>query len=956
MNSTTSMTQSEEDFLASSKFESCDDLLKNVRKFYYSKGYALSIRASKKDKHVILQCDRGGSYRDTRRTSSERKKSTGSRLINCPFQIVGQKRSDGAWYFKVKDLTHNHEPSTDMSGHPSFRQLPSENINSVKEMSKAGIPPRQILSSMRQQNPNLPVISRTIYNLKRKFRRDNLGNRSMINALFEELVKGGFTYDISHNPDGRISRLFIAHPLSIKLAKVFSSTFVMDCTYKTNKYNMPLFDIIGVSCFNTSFYSGFVFLEKEDEENYIWALSTFKEIIGQDNQPCVIVSDRELALMNGIKNVFPATINLLCVWHIEKNVLANCKKYFGRAEEFDIFMSGWNNVVYSTTEALFEENWREFELIYKEKKDALEAEGAHAKLKLYLQVSTGDFHEVKEKISLAVEHEFNEIKVKLSSGLTPCTGHFTATTGLPCAHKIKYWQGTSLSLDLIHPHWRIDTLSLKLQEDLHDEGTDRLDELLNELRSTYQTWPLTKKKHVVSVISNLVNESDILFEPVIRQPKGRPKSKKKRGITSTTRDPLRFELVESSQRQNSSSSKLLLPFNLYTNSVLASKTLSRARSVAMDINIDQESQGTTLLGTSFNLVNTLCGMGMLSISYALANGGWLSLLLLILVGSLCFYTELLLNKCMEANPMIKTYPNIGQMAFGRKGRVLTLTFVYLELYLVAVGFLILEGDNLTKLFPNANLDILGISVSGKKSFVLLTTFVVLPTTWLSRLGVLAYLSAGGILSSMILFLVVLWGGVFDGIGFNQRGTLWNWRGLPTALSLYTFCYSGHSVIPTLRHSMKRKSEFPKVLLVSFILSTIGYVSMAILGYKMFGDNMMSQVTLNLPTNNISSKIAVYITLINHVVVYAILIVPIATAVEEVLPFQQSRTRSCLIRACLVFSTTFVALMVPYFELVTAFMGSFSATTVSILIPCLCYLKLVIGFMSTKSMVIMMILV
>ena len=140
------------------------------------------------------------------------------------------------------------------------------------------------------------------------------------------------------------------------------------------------------------------------------------------------------------------TINILCVWHIEKNVLANCKKYFERAEVFDIFMSGWNNVVYSTTEAFFEENQREFELVYKEQKDALEyiknicfpwkekfvtawidkhlhfgnrsssrAEGAHAKLKLYLQVSTRGFHEVKEKISLEVEHEFNEIRVKLPS-------------------------------------------------------------------------------------------------------------------------------------------------------------------------------------------------------------------------------------------------------------------------------------------------------------------------------------------------------------------------------------------------------------------------------------------------------------------------------------------------------------------------------------------------------------
>lgn len=73
------------------------------------------------------------------------------------------------------------------------------------------------------------------------------------------------------------------------------------------------------------------------------------------------MSDRELALMNVIKMVFSNTTNLLCIWHIEKNVLANCKKDFVHAEEFDIFMSSWNNVAYSTTTIIFEHNWGEFE-------------------------------------------------------------------------------------------------------------------------------------------------------------------------------------------------------------------------------------------------------------------------------------------------------------------------------------------------------------------------------------------------------------------------------------------------------------------------------------------------------------------------------------------------------------------------------------------------------------------
>jgi hypothetical protein len=63
-------------------------------------------------------------------------------------------------------------------------------------MSKSGIPPRQILSSLRQDNPKLSAISKTIYNAKEKIRKDNLQDRSVIQVLLEELGKGNFMYEI----------------------------------------------------------------------------------------------------------------------------------------------------------------------------------------------------------------------------------------------------------------------------------------------------------------------------------------------------------------------------------------------------------------------------------------------------------------------------------------------------------------------------------------------------------------------------------------------------------------------------------------------------------------------------------------------------------------------------------------------------------------------------------------
>ncbi|KAL4571421.1 hypothetical protein LXL04_018180 [Taraxacum kok-saghyz] len=130
-----SMQQSENAYLTTSKFDSYDELVKSVREFYYTKGYGISIRGSNPDKYVILQCDRGGSYRDIRGISGKRKKSTITRLINCPFQIVGKKQGhDGAWMIKIKDLSHNHEPSEDIFGHPSFRQLPSESTDRFDDL------------------------------------------------------------------------------------------------------------------------------------------------------------------------------------------------------------------------------------------------------------------------------------------------------------------------------------------------------------------------------------------------------------------------------------------------------------------------------------------------------------------------------------------------------------------------------------------------------------------------------------------------------------------------------------------------------------------------------------------------------------------------------------------------------------------------------------------------------
>ncbi|KAG5542566.1 hypothetical protein RHGRI_022185 [Rhododendron griersonianum] len=149
---------------------------------------------------ISLGCDRGGCYRNKWHVPMERRqRNTATRLINCPFEIRCKRLDDRLWVLEVKNGSHNHEPSSDMAGHPSFRRFSKEEIMTIEELTRSGVPPRQILSSLRLRNKKLQAVSRTIYNMKNKLQRENLAGRTTIQALFDELCEGDFTFKVAYD-------------------------------------------------------------------------------------------------------------------------------------------------------------------------------------------------------------------------------------------------------------------------------------------------------------------------------------------------------------------------------------------------------------------------------------------------------------------------------------------------------------------------------------------------------------------------------------------------------------------------------------------------------------------------------------------------------------------------------------------------------------------------------------
>ncbi|XP_058726499.1 uncharacterized protein LOC131597852 [Vicia villosa] len=86
--------------------------------------------------------------------------------------------------------------------------------------------------------------------------------------------------------------IFWTHPKSIKLFNIFSTVLMIDSTYKTNKYRVPLLEIVGVTSTEKTFSVGFAFLESEKEDNVTWALEMSNTLLkDQENTLKAIVTD-----------------------------------------------------------------------------------------------------------------------------------------------------------------------------------------------------------------------------------------------------------------------------------------------------------------------------------------------------------------------------------------------------------------------------------------------------------------------------------------------------------------------------------------------------------------------------------------------------------------------------------------------------------------------------------------
>ena len=351
--------------------------------------------------------------------------------------------------------------------------------------------------------------------------------------------------------------------------------------------------------------------------------------------------------------------------------------------------------------------------------------------------------------------------------------------------------------------------------------------------------------------------------------------------------------------------------------------------------------GTTKHQGIFNTINILMGISILTLPFALHLCGiFVGIILFVSYSIMTNYTGKLLGKCMQL-PHLKTYSDIAHEALGKYGAIVTVVFI-LELIAAGVALLILVEDSVF-VFIKVNGDIVKIM-----AYCIATPFL-----WSNSLRLLSYTSLIGIATFVYLLLLLIIQGL---VVTDQPGSLIHpskvnimphdfWK-IWLASGLIMASYAGHGCTPSVFCDLKIKKEFPSLLNISYSVVFAVYSSVAICGYLMFGDTILNEITISMSRvpqySKFANNILIFLMIIGPLTKYPLVVRPITTNIESWLLSYFETSFVFWRNICRTLASTLIlviSLKFPSFDRVMGIVGSLFSFLVSVILPCIFYLRI-----------------
>ena len=362
---------------------------------------------------------------------------------------------------------------------------------------------------------------------------------------------------------------------------------------------------------------------------------------------------------------------------------------------------------------------------------------------------------------------------------------------------------------------------------------------------------------------------------------------------------------------------------------------------------------STVPQTIFNCINALIGIGLLALSRAMVHAGlYCGTVLIIYSVAITYWTATLLSDCMDTDPSICTYADIGYKAYGPKARLFVSLLFTIELLGVGVSLMVLFADSLHALFPEISL------IQFKWiAFVILTPFSFFP------LRILSHISLIGIVSTISLVFLIFFCGI---IKKTAPGSLidpaYTSYYPASALSLFVSYgiilgpFGSHSLFPALKADLVSPHKFKSCLKTTYSVGFFADASMAYLGFFMFGAGLLNEITQSVLLTTGYPKFvyflaSVFVSLIPvaKTPINALPIINITEFLFNITPQQLEyagkpetfgvKFSSALIKIGVNLTFVVLGILYPEFDKIIGLSGSSLCTLICIVLPCAFYLKL-----------------
>lgn len=333
----------------------------------------------------------------------------------------------------------------------------------------------------------------------------------------------------------------------------------------------------------------------------------------------------------------------------------------------------------------------------------------------------------------------------------------------------------------------------------------------------------------------------------------------------------------------------------------------------------------------WTVLNIYIGLGLLSKPYAIAKGGWASLVLLCLFAIIANTSAKQLVHCFKSRRCVfaRSYAQLVYEVLGFWGAIVLTVFVMLELLAGVCMCLLFIWANLEKLLPSTE----------RWLIIVFSTVTCVPTIWFIKFSDASYLTLIGFLSSLLIIFSLIFVRVY--YGQLEEVDMQNYIGsnVPLSMGIFVMSFAGHASLPVVYREMEKPEEFNQMLDFCWWIMFMVYAGAGVVGYLTYGYASSIIISTNLvenPGGALAKVTAGFIIAKNYLTINPYIAV-LCDNTEIMMGIEKQPYKQRVYRFGIFMLATILAFLlrdaIPFLEAVT---GAISTMITAFLLPSILY--------------------